>query len=91
MSYLGKTINPYGISPISGRGMGDDLTDIVSSLSQAATSITKSVVAPYSSSYPYSGGSFLPYNTGISSGLDTSTLMLIAGAGLVIYFLMKKK
>ena len=91
MAYLGKRIEPYGMSPIHG-GMGDiDWSSIIGSVSNAAASIVKSVESPYSQTTPYGTYAGAAPIVSTVGGLDTGTILLLGGAALVLYMVMKKK
>lgn len=91
MAYLGKRIEPYSMSPIHG-GMGEiDWSSIVGSVSNAAASIVKSVESPYSQTTPYGSYAAPAPIVGNVAGLDMGTILILGGAALVLYMVMKKK
>jgi hypothetical protein len=92
MAYLGTRIDPYSYSPAYGHGLGAiDWASIVGSVSSAAASITKSIEAPYSQTTPYGSYAGPAPIASYGTGLDTGTLIMLGGAGLLIYLLMSKK
>ena len=96
--YKDKNVNKMSLVGLSGvgamqnEGVGSTLTDVLDSVLKAAPGIITATKPTPS----YYGGSSSQYSypttqPTASTGFSTSTLLLLAAAGLGIYFLTKKK
>jgi hypothetical protein len=93
--YKDKTINKMslvGLSGINNEGVGSTLTDVFDSVLKAAPGI---ITATKGTPNNYSGGGvsqkYTPPQPTPSTGINTNTILLLAVAGLGIYFLTKKR
>jgi hypothetical protein len=95
--YKDKNINKMSLVGLSGVGshskVGSTLTDVLDSVLKAAPGII-TATKPTPTYGAYGGSSQYSYpttQTSASTGMSTNTILLLAVAGLGIYFLTKKK
>jgi len=94
--YKDKNINKMSLVGLSGVGatdndaLGSTLTDVLDSVLKATPGI---ITATKGTPNYYSGGTstYQPAQTTASTGISTNTILLLAVAGLGIYFLTKKR
>jgi hypothetical protein len=95
--YKDKNINKMSLVGLSGvgstinnEGLGSTLTDVLDSVLKATPGI---ITATKPTPSYYGGGTsmYQPTQSTASTGISTNTILLLAVAGLGIYFLTKKK
>ena len=80
-----------GLSGINQEGIGSTFTDVLDSVLKATPGIIKST-QPTPTYYGGASGQYMPTTqTSSNTGISTNTILLLAVAGLGIYFLTKKK
>lgn len=92
--YKDKNVNKMsliGLSGINQEGIGSTFTDVLDSVLKATPGIIKST-QPTPTYYGGASGQYMPTTqTSSNTGISTNTILLLAVAGLGIYFLTKKK